>query len=82
MTVHSTKESAALLKEVVKKEKKKGIQPGLGRHPLYISTYEMTGWKKTYRLLRDRLLVFLLLHHGITAAVVLNRKVFHGRWHI
>ena len=82
VTVHSTKESAALLKEVVKKEKKKGIQPGLGRHPLYISTYEMTGWKKTYRLLRDRLLVFLLLHHGITAAVVLNRKVFHGRWHI
>ncbi|MGN0349764.1 MAG: glycosyltransferase family 2 protein [Roseburia sp.] len=79
---HTLKESSRLVKQAVAAERRRGLCKSLNRCPLSISGYGTTGIKRQYHLLRDRLLTFLLLHHMEALAVLLNKKLLHGRWHI
>jgi glycosyltransferase involved in cell wall biosynthesis len=79
---HTEQESVDIMTHVVETEKGDGICRRINRHPLYISVAGTRGWKRCYYALRDKLLTFLLLHGQIALAVRLNRRVFHGRWHI
>jgi glycosyltransferase involved in cell wall biosynthesis len=79
---HTEQESVDIMTHVVETEKGDGICRRINRHPLYISVAGTRGWKRCYYALRDKLLTFLLLHGQIPLAVRLNRRVFHGRWHI
>ena len=75
------RQSTEVMRKIVKEEKKYGIKKGMLRRPLPISIYGQHGVKKLYYTFRDVLLTFLLLHHMELFAVVLNKKVMHGRWH-
>lgn len=76
------KESIAVMRHVVQEEKRNGIYPEINQNTLSITGYGMTGLKYKYHVFRDKFLTFLLLHHMIPAAVWLNKKVLHGRWHV
>lgn len=79
---HTADESIDTLKKVVAKEKEDGIYRKLNRFPLYISVAGSHGIKRVYYTWRDKLLTFLMLHRQVGAAVFLNRRLLHGRWHI
>lgn len=78
---HTIKESTAIMKKVMKEEKSRGICKDLNKYALSISSFKASGWKLRYYLFRDHFLTFLLLHRMEGAAVWLNKKVMHGRWH-
>lgn len=77
-TIH---QSTDVMRKIVKQERKYGLKKGMLRRPLPVSIYGQHGVKKIYYIFRDMLMTFLLLHHMELLAVVLNKKVMHGRWH-
>ena len=74
-------QSTAVMKEIVKHEREYGVKRGMLKRPLPISIYGQHGIKKAYYVFRDLFLTILLLNHMEGLAVVLNKKVLHGRWH-
>ena len=74
-------QSTDVMKKIVKQERQHGLKKGMLRRPLPVSIYGQHGVKKAYYIFRDVLMTFLLLHHMELLAVVLNKKVMHGRWH-
>lgn len=74
-------QSTDVMKNIVKQERSIGIKKGMLKRPLPISTYGQHGLKKAYYVFRDLFLTFLLLNHLEKPAVILNKKLFHGRWH-
>lgn len=74
-------QSTEVMKNIVKQERSMGIKKGMLKRPLPISIYGQHGLKKAYYVFRDVFLTFLLLNHLEKLAVVLNKKVLHGRWH-
>lgn len=77
----SFEQSTKLMKEIVKQEKQYGIRQGMVKRPLPISIHGQQGLKKIYYTFRDVFLTILLLNKMEKLAVILNKKVFHGRWH-
>lgn len=75
------KQSTVVMQNIVKQEKCYGIKKGMLCRPLPVSIYGQYGIKKLYYIFRDILLTFFLLNHLELLAVVLNKKVMHGRWH-
>ncbi|MBO5068967.1 MAG: glycosyltransferase [Roseburia sp.] len=78
----SMEESKAAVKTAVLSERKKGFQKGIVLVPLSTTGYRVSRGKKLYHILRETCLTFLLLHHMEGAAIYLNKKFLHGRWHI
>ena len=74
-------QSTEVMKNIVKQERSIGIKKGMLKHPLPISIYGQHGLKKAYYVFRDVFLTFLLLNHLEKLAVILNKKMLHGRWH-
>lgn len=74
-------QSTKVMKSIVKQERNYGIKKGMVKRPLPISIYGQHGLKKAYYVFRDVFLTFLLLSHMEKLAVVLNKKLLHGRWH-
>ena len=74
-------QSTSIMKSIVQQEKKYGIRKGMLIRPLPVSIYGQQGVKKLYYIFRDILLTYLLLNHMERLAVVLNKKIMHGRWH-
>lgn len=75
-------ESEAIVKTVVQAEREKGLHKGMVTYPLSTTGYGVSGGKKIYHLVRESFLMFLLLHHMEGAAVRMNKKYLHGRWHL
>lgn len=75
------RQSTAVMKGIVKRERDYGIKKGMVWKPLPISIYGQYGIKKVYYVFRDVFLTILLLNHMESLAVILNKKLFHGRWH-
>lgn len=76
------RESEQIVKAVVQAERKKGLYKGMITHPLSTTGYGVFGGKKMYHLIREGFLMFMLLHHMEGAAVHINKKFLHGRWHL
>ena len=75
------RQSTEVMKVITKTERKNGIIKGMLRRPLPISVYGQQGMKRAYCKFRDIFLTGLLLNHMERFAVILNKKLFHGRWH-
>lgn len=73
--------STEVMKHIVKQERILGFKQGMLKRPLPISVYGQRGLKKAYYVFRDVFLTFLLLNHMEKLAVILNKKLLHGRWH-
>lgn len=78
----SMEESKAAVKSAVLAERKKGLQRGIILVPLSTTGYRVPKGKKMYHILREAALTFLLLNHMEDAAIYMNKKFLHGRWHI
>jgi glycosyltransferase involved in cell wall biosynthesis len=75
-------ESTVEVKKTVAWERKRGIKRGIVTHSLTTTGLGVSFAKKLYHKLREAFVTFLLLHHMEGAAVYLNHKILHGRWHI
>lgn len=75
-------ESKAAVKAAVLAERKSGFRKGMVLVPLSTTGYRVSKGKKLYHIFRESCLTFLLLHHMEGAAVFINKRFFHGRWHI
>lgn len=74
-------QSTEVMKNIVKCERKYGIKTRMVQRPLPISICGQHGVKKAYYMFRDIFLTVLLVIHMERLAVILNKKVLHGRWH-
>jgi hypothetical protein len=75
-------DSTKVLKEVVSREKAAGLCKGLITHSISTTGYGVSGAKRIYHKLREAFLTFLIINNMEGAAVKLNKKYLHGRWHI
>lgn len=75
-------ESTEVMKKISSEERKNGWVKGMlwRFHP--ISVYGQHGIRKLYHQFRDVFLTVLLMCRMEYLAVVLNKKILHGRWHI
>jgi hypothetical protein len=74
-------QSVTVVKQTVQAERDRGFYRGMVTHPLSTTGYGVSRVKRNYHIVREAFLTFLLLHHMEGAAVRLNKKLLHGRWH-
>ena len=77
--------SIEIMKDILYAERKDGILKRILKtifRPLLVSVYEKEGVIKLYCVFRDVFLSILIVFHMEALAVLLNKRVFHGRWHI
>lgn len=77
--------SIEIMRDILYVERRNGILKRVWNNlfrPLLVSVYEKEGVMKLYCSFRDIFLTMLIVFHMEALAVLLNKRFFHGRWHI
>ncbi len=77
--------SIDIMREILYEERKSGILKRIYKtifRPLLVSVYDREGAMKLYCCFRDVFMTILTVFYMESLAVFLNKRVFHGRWHI
>ena len=78
----SYKDSLNEIKKVTRADNTKQLSLAGLLRPLPVSVYGHKGIRKVYYVSRDIFLTLLLEVHMEEAAILINKNILHGRWHV